>query len=176
MLGLLGGAGDARGEGLEEDGGVCRGGGNCGCQLEAWKDVLLVEASAPRCKFSIIQGNGEMTLFHLSLVDSDAPKGEQFDVSIDVPFIKTLVPAMLADILLSSRPAYEYEGKEGGQVRCKDCIAKEGGGEKELRPLMLAMPLLSMGGEGREAKLSTIRQLAMSQVGGTITWMEQRTA
>ncbi len=48
MLGLLGGAGDASGEGLEEVGGVCRGGGNCGRRLKAWRDVLSVEAGTPR--------------------------------------------------------------------------------------------------------------------------------
>ncbi len=74
MLGLLGSVGDASGKGLEEVGGVCRGGGNGGCQLKAWKDVLLVEAGAPRCEFSIIRGDGETTLFHMFLVDSDAPK------------------------------------------------------------------------------------------------------
>ncbi len=52
MLGLLGGAGDARGEGLVEVGGVRRRGGNGGRRLEAWKDVLLVEAGAPcRCRY-----------------------------------------------------------------------------------------------------------------------------
>ncbi len=79
--------------------------------------MLPVEASAPCRKFSIVRGDREMTLFHLSLVDSNAPKGEQFDVSIDVPLIESFVPAVLADVLLSSRPACEYEGEGGGQVR-----------------------------------------------------------
>ncbi len=48
MLGLLGGAGDASGKGLVEVGGVRRGGGNGRRQLEAWKDVLLVEAGIAR--------------------------------------------------------------------------------------------------------------------------------
>ncbi len=107
------------------------GGGNGGRRLEAWKDVLLVEVGAPCRKFSIIRGDGETTLFHLSfLVDSDAPKGEQFDVSIDNPLIETLVPAVLADVLLLSHPACKYEGEGGGQVRREDPIAKEGGREK----------------------------------------------
>jgi hypothetical protein len=89
-----------------------------------------MEAGAPCCKISVVWGDGETTLFQLSLVDSNAPKGEQFDVSIDVPLVKNLIPAMLMDVLLSSCPTCEYEGKGGGQVRCKDCIAKEGGGEK----------------------------------------------
>ncbi len=131
MLGLLGGAGDASGKRSEEVGGVCHRGGNCRRQLKAWKDVLPVEVGAPHHEFSIVQGNGEMTLFHLYLVDSDAPKGEQFDVSIDDPLIETFVPAVLGDVLLLSRPACEYEGKGGeGQVLCTDRIAKKGGGEK----------------------------------------------
>jgi hypothetical protein len=121
VLGLLGSAGDARGKGLIEVGGVRCGGGNGGCRLKAWKDVLLVEAGAPRRKFSIIRGDGATTLFHLSLVDSDAPKGEQFNVSIDNPLIETLVPAVLANVLLLSRPACKYEGQGGGQVSCEDC-------------------------------------------------------
>ncbi len=89
-----------------------------------------MEAGTPCHEFSVVRGNGEMTLFYLSLVDSDAPKGEQFNVSIDNPLVKTLIPTMLADVLLSSRPACEYEGQGGGRVLCKDCIAKKGGGGK----------------------------------------------
>ncbi len=120
MLGLLGGAGDASSKGLEEVGGVRHGWGNGRHQLEVWEDVLPVEASTPCCKFSIVRGDGETTLFHLSLVDSNAPKGEQFDMSINVPLIKNLVPAVLADVLLSSCPTCKYEGKGGGQLHCKD--------------------------------------------------------
>ncbi len=114
MLSLLSGAGDASGKGSKEAGGVYCGGGNCGLRLKAWKDVLPVEAGAPRHKFSVVWGDGEMTLFHLSLVDSYAPKGEKFNVSIDDPLVKTLVSAVLADVLLLSRPACKYEGKGGG--------------------------------------------------------------
>ncbi len=46
VLGLLGGVGDASGKGLEEVGGVHCVGGDGRCQLEVWKDVLLVEAGA----------------------------------------------------------------------------------------------------------------------------------
>ncbi len=148
MLGLLGGAGDASGKGSEEVGGVCCGGGNGGCQLKAWKDVLLVEAGAPRREFSIIRGDGAMTLFHLSLVDFDATKGEQFDVSIDNPLIDTLVPAVLAGVLLLSHPACKYEGKGGGQVRCEDCIAKEGGGEKGAEAFKIRKAAVCCGGSG----------------------------
>ncbi len=177
MPGLLGVVGDASGKRSEEVGGVCHGGGNCGCQLKAWKDVLLVEVGAPHRKFSVVQGNGEMTLFHLSLVDSDALKGEQLDVSIDDPLIETLVPAVLADVLLSSRPACEYEGKGGeGQVLCKDCIAKKGGGEKGAEAFKIRQAMVCHGGSGEAAKSSTVRQLVMSPAGGTITWMEQRAA
>ncbi len=127
MLGLLGGAGNASSKGSEEVGGVRCKWGNGGRQLKAWEDVLLVKAGAPCREFSIVRGNGEMTLLYLSMVDSDAPKGEQVNVSIDIPLVKNLVPAMLADVLLLSHPACEYEGKGGGQVRCKDPIAKEEG-------------------------------------------------
>ena len=154
-----------------------RGGGNGGRRLEAWKDVLLVEAGAPCQKFSIIRGDGETTLFHLSfLVDSDAPKGEQFDVSIDNPLVETLVPAVLADVLILSHPACKYEGEGGGQVHCKDHIAKGGAGKKELRPLRLERPHRVAAGVGRAAKSSTVRQLVMSPAGGTRTWMERRAA
>jgi hypothetical protein len=117
-----------------------------------------------------------MTLFHLSLVDSNAPKGKQFNVSIDDPLVKTLVPAVLADVLLLSRPACEYEGKGGGQVLCEDCIAKKGGRKKELRPLRLDRPRRVAVRVRRAAKSSTVRQLVMSLAGGTVTWMEQRAA
>ncbi len=60
MLGLLGGAGDASGEGSEEVGDVHCGGGNSGCGVEAWKDVLPVEAGAPRRQFSVVGGDGEI--------------------------------------------------------------------------------------------------------------------
>ena len=73
-----------------------------------------MEGGAPHREFSVVGGIGETTLFHLSLVDSNGPKGEQFNVSIDNPLVKILVPAVLADVLLSSRPACKYEGKGGG--------------------------------------------------------------
>ncbi len=144
MLGLLGGAGDASGKGS----GVRCGGGNGGHQLKAWKDVLQVEAGAPHRKFSVVRGDGEATLFHLSLVDSDAPKGEQFEVSIDIPLIEILVPAVLADMLLSSHPACKDEGKGGGQVRCKDCIAKNRGGEKGEEAFEVSNAAAVHGGSG----------------------------
>ncbi len=148
VLGLLGGAGDASSEGSEEVGGVhCRG-GDSRRQLEAWKDVLPVEAGAPRQKFSVIQGNGEMTLSHLSLVDFDAPKGEQFDVSIDVPLVEILVPAMLMDMLLSSCPSCQDQGKGGGQVHCEDFIAKERGGQKGAEAFEVCNAASIHGGSG----------------------------
>jgi hypothetical protein len=69
-------------------------------------------------------------------------------VSIDVPLVKNLVPAMLVDVLLSSRPACEYEGEGGGQVRCKDCIAKEGGGEKGAEAFKIRKAAACCGGSG----------------------------
>ncbi len=86
-----------------------------------------------------------MTLFHLSLVDSNAPKGEQFDVSIGVPLVKILVPAVLEDVLLSSCPACEYEGKGGGQIHCKDHIAKEGGRGKGAETFKISNATVSRG-------------------------------
>jgi hypothetical protein len=62
--------GDASGKGLEEVGGVLCRGRDGGCRLKAWKDVLPVEVGTPRREFSIVQGDGEMTLFHLSLESS----------------------------------------------------------------------------------------------------------
>ena len=111
-----------------------------------------MEAGAPRHEFSIIRGDGATTLFHLSLVDSDAPKGEQFDMSIDNPLIETLVPVMLANVLLLSRPACKYEGEGGGQVSCEDCIAKEGGGEKGAEAFKIRKAVACCGGseEGRQ--------------------------
>jgi hypothetical protein len=127
-----------------------------------------VEEGTPRHKFFVARGDGETTLFHLSLVDSDAPMGEQFNVSIDVPLVKILVPAVLAYMLLSSRPA------------CKDdariALQRKGAEKREPRPSRLAIPLPSTGGVGRVAKLSADRQLATSPAGGTVTWMEQRAA
>ena len=110
--------------------------------------MLAVEAGAPLCEFSVVWGNGETSLLNLSLVDSNAPKGEQFDVSIDNPLIETLVPAVLADVLLSSRPACKYEGKGGGQVRCEDCIAKEGGREKGAEAFKIRKAAVCCGGSG----------------------------
>jgi hypothetical protein len=69
---------------------------------------------------------------------------------IDNPLIETLVPAVLADVLLLSHPACKYEGKGGGQVRCKDHIAKEGGWEKgaEAFEIRKATPCCGRSGEG----------------------------
>jgi hypothetical protein len=108
----------------------------------------------------------------LYLVDSDAPKGEKFDMSIDDPLVETLVLAVLVDVLLLSRPACKYEGKGGGRVSCKDCIAKVGAGKKELRPSRLKRLQRDAKGVGRAAELPTVRQLVISPEGGMVTWME----
>ncbi len=164
MLSLFGGAGNASGKGLEEVGGICCGGENCGRQLKAWKNVLPVKAGAPCCEFSVVWGNGEMTLFHLSLVDSDAPKGEQFNVSIDNPLVKTLVPVVLADVLLSSCPACKYEGKGGGQVLCEDCIAKKGGGGKGAEAFEIRQAASCRGGSGEGGQI--VNRQAVDDVPG----------
>jgi hypothetical protein len=49
---------------------------------------------------------------------------------VDVSFVKILIPAVLTDMLLSSHPDCKDQSKGGGRVRCKDCIAMEGGGEE----------------------------------------------
>ncbi len=96
-----------------------------------------MEAGAPRREFSVIRGDGATTLFHLSLVDSDAPKGEQFDMSIDNPLVETLVPAVLADVLLLSRPACKYEGEGEAKSTARIALQRKGAGKKELRPSRL---------------------------------------
>jgi hypothetical protein len=89
--------------------------------------VLAVEAGAPLCEFSVVWGNGETSLLNLSLVDSNAPKGEECNVVIDVLLVKTFVPTVVADILLLGCPTCKDEVKRGGTVCCEDCIAEEGG-------------------------------------------------
>jgi hypothetical protein len=49
---------------------------------------------------------------------------------VDVSFIKILILAMLADMLLSNHPDCKDQSKGGGRVCCEDCIANEGGGEE----------------------------------------------
>ncbi len=112
-----------------------------------------MEAGAPHRKFSIIQGDGEMTLFHLSLVDSDAPMREQFNMSIDNPLVETLVPAVLADVLLSSCPACDYEGKGGGQILCKNRIAKKGGRGKGAEAFEIRQAVACHGGSGEGGQI-----------------------
>ncbi len=67
-------------------------------------------------------------------------------MSIDNPLIETLVPVMLANVLLLSRPACKYEGEGGGQVSCKDCIAKEGGRKKGAEAFKIRKALTSCKG------------------------------
>jgi hypothetical protein len=112
-----------------------------------------MEAGAPRCKFFIVRGDGETTLFHFSLVNSNAPKGEQFNVSIGNPLVETLIPAVLADVLLSSHPACEYEGEGGGQVLCEDCIAKKGGGEQGAEAFKIRHATACCGGSGEGSQI-----------------------
>ncbi len=74
VLGLPDGAGDASGKGPEDVGGVCCGGEDGGCGLEAQHDVIAVEVGILLCKFSVIWDDGDMRLLDLALVDSNAPK------------------------------------------------------------------------------------------------------
>ncbi len=135
-----------------------------------------MEAGTPRHEFSVIRCDGEMTLFHLSLVNSYAPKGEQFDMSIDVPLIKNLVPTVLVDVLLLSSPACKYEGKGEAESAARIALQRKEARKMELKPLRLLMQWCVAGGVGRAAKLSSVRQLAMSPAGGMVTWMEHRRA
>ncbi len=76
VLGLLGGARDPSGNGPKDVGIIhCRW-GDGGRGLDAWHDTGAVEASTPFCKFTVVWGDGESHLCHLSLVDSNAPKIE----------------------------------------------------------------------------------------------------
>ncbi len=74
-------------------------------------------------------------------------------MSIDNPLVKTLVPAMLVDVLLSSRPACKYEGEGGGQVLCKDCIAKKGGREKGAEAFKIKQATACCGGSGEGGQI-----------------------
>ena len=63
-------------------------------------------------------------------MDSNTPKIEQFNMGVDVAFVEILFPGMLVDVLLSSCPACDDEGKGGEGVCYKDCIAEERGGKE----------------------------------------------
>jgi hypothetical protein len=53
-------------------------------------------------------------------------------VGVDFSLVKALVPAVLMDMLLLRCPICKDEGKGGGQVCCKDCVAEEGGRKEAL--------------------------------------------
>ena len=89
-------------------------------------------------------------------------------MGINVTLVETLYPIVLVDILLSSYPACEDEGKEGEGVCCEDHIWV---GKKLLRALRLMGLPPSLGGMGRAASNSTVGQLPISLMGRMITWM-----
>ncbi len=86
-----------------------------------------METCAPFQKFTVIWGDGETSLGHLSLVHANAPKIEMVHVRVNVGLTKTFVLIVVADMVVSSRSAREYERERGKQVRREDCIAEEGG-------------------------------------------------
>ncbi len=72
---------------------------------------------------------------------------------IDISFVKILIPAVLADMLLSSHPDCKDQSKGGGQVCCKDCIAKKGGGEEAPEGFEVDEAAAVGGGNGKGGKL-----------------------
>jgi hypothetical protein len=74
-------------------------------------------------------------------------------VCVDVSFVKILIPAMLADMLLLSHPDCKDWSKGGGQVRCKDRIAKKGGGEKAPEGFKVDKAATVGGGNGKGGEI-----------------------
>ncbi len=72
---------------------------------------------------------------------------------VDVSFIKILIPAVLADMLLSSHPDCKDQSKGRGQVRCEDRIAKEGGGEEAPEGFKVDEAAAVSRGNGKGGKL-----------------------
>jgi hypothetical protein len=130
VLHFLGSARNASCEGPKDVGGIRRGGRKGGRCLDAWHDVGTVEADTPIVEFAVVWGNEESRLGDFSLVDSQTPEGEKFDLGVDVLFVEILVLIVGVDKLLSSRPACKDKGKGGEGVCCEDCIAKERSGEE----------------------------------------------
>ncbi len=125
VLRFLGSASDSSCEGPKDVGGVRRRGRKGGRCFDAWHDVGAVEAGIPIVKFAIVWGNKESCLGYLSLVNSQTPEGENFEVGIDVLFAEILIFVVGVHELFSSCSAHEDEGKWGEGVRCEDRIAKE---------------------------------------------------
>ncbi len=71
---------------------------------------------------------------------------------VDVCLAKTLVHAMLMDMLLSSCPTCEDNGEGGGQVRCNDRVAEEGGGEVATEGFEVDEAAVVRGGDGEGGK------------------------
>ena len=125
VLCFLGSARNSSCEGPKDVGSIrCKGRKRGRC-FDAWHDVGAVEAGTPIVEFAIVWGNGESCLGNLSLVDSQTPEGEKFDVGVDILFVEILIFIVGAYELFLSRSAREDEGKGGEGVSCEDCIAKE---------------------------------------------------
>ncbi len=130
VLGLLGGARDPSGKGPKDVGSIRRKGGGGGSSLNDWYDVGMVEVGSPFSKFAVVWGYGESHLCHLSLVDSNAPKIEYFDMGINIALVKTLFPIVLMYVLLLSHSACKDEDKGVEEVHCEDCIVEKRGGKE----------------------------------------------
>ena len=88
VLRFLGSARNASCKGPKNVGGIRRRGRKGGRCFDAWHDVGAVEAGTPIVEFAVIWGNGESCLGDLSLVDSQTPEGEKFEVGFDLLFVK----------------------------------------------------------------------------------------
>ncbi len=115
--------------------------------------MLVVEADAPFCKFSIVQGNGETSLLNLTLVDSNAPNGEKRNMVVGVLFVETFIPTVVTDILLLGHPTCKDKVKRGGGVCCEDWVAEEGGGKESQEALEVDGAATNCGGSGEGSKI-----------------------
>ncbi len=84
-----------------------------------------VEAGTPIVEFAVVWDGGESCFGDLSLMNSQTPEEEKFDVGIDILFVEVLVFVLGGYKLFLSRPAREDKGKGGEGVCCKDHIAEE---------------------------------------------------
>jgi hypothetical protein len=115
--------------------------------------VLVVEAGAPLCKFSIVQVNGETSLLNLTLVDSNAPKGEKHNMVVGILFVETFIPTVVADILLLGHPTCKDKVKRGGRVCCEDLVAEEESGKESQEALEVDGATSNCGGSGEGGKI-----------------------
>ena len=116
VLSFLGGARNANCKVLKNVGGIHCEGGKGDCCLDAWHDVGMVEVGTPNVEFAVVWGNRESRLGYLSLVNSQTPEKEKFNVGVDLLFVEILVLVVDVYKLLLSCPACKDK---------EDCIAEE---------------------------------------------------